>query len=144
MTARWNQKVGGDDVVYHLGDLTLQGTARAILSRLNGRIKVIPGSHDRRWLPRGELWSRSGHPVEILPPLVTLTLSKQVIVLCHYAMRVWDKSHYNSIHLYGHSHGRLPAYRNSLDVGVDSHEFAPISLDEVNKFISEGNDESKN
>ena len=28
----------------------------------------------------------------------------QSIVLCHYAMAVWDKSHRGNLMLYGHSH----------------------------------------
>lgn len=55
-----------------------------------------------------------------------------VIVMCHYAMRVWDRSHYGAWHLYGHSHGRLPPSEElSMDVGVDTHDFRPYSLDEV-------------
>jgi hypothetical protein len=33
----------------------------------------------------------------------------QPIVLCHYAMRVWNRSHHGAWHLYGHSRGNLPA-----------------------------------
>ena len=35
-------------------------------------------------------------------------MAEQDIVLCHYAMRVWQKSHYGAWMLYGHSHGTLP------------------------------------
>ncbi len=28
----------------------------------------------------------------------------QSLTLCHYAMRVWNKSHFNAWQLYGHSH----------------------------------------
>ena len=46
-------------------------------------------------------------------------------------MRVWDRSHYGSWHLFGHSHGALPGYGLSLDVGVDCTGFKPISLEQV-------------
>ena len=76
--------------------------------------------------------------MQVLPPLVSLELPElrvgrhsQVLVLCHYALRVWDRAHYGAWHLYGHSHGTLPAWGLSLDVGVDSHDFRPINLDEV-------------
>lgn len=55
----------------------------------------------------------------------------QVIVLCHYALRVWDRSHYGSWHLFGHSHGHLPGLGLSLDIGVDCHGYRPLSLAEV-------------
>lgn len=39
-------------------------------------------------------------------------------------------------HLYGHSHGRLSPQGRSLDVGVDCHNFRPISLDELTERMS--------
>jgi calcineurin-like phosphoesterase family protein len=142
MVGLWNSVVGIDDVVYHLGDLTLGDVhdAAHYLSQLNGQIKIVPGSHDGRWLsdfsPNVTGWA--GHPVEILPPLVSLEFPglgdekwPQVIVLCHYAMRVWDRSHYGAWHLYGHSHGRLPGHGKSFDVGVDCMDFTPLSLEQV-------------
>ena len=43
MIARWNEKVGSDDEVYHLGDVGLSssGKLRNILDRLNGKIYHI-------------------------------------------------------------------------------------------------------
>jgi calcineurin-like phosphoesterase family protein len=141
----WNDTVGANDLVYHLGDFTLQGLPEfmATVRQLNGRLNILPGSHDRRWLQHfraddPELRTASGQPVELLPPLLSLetpTLENerrpQVIVLCHYAMRVWDRSHYGAWHLYGHSHGNLPGLGLSFDVGVDCHGFRPLSLEEV-------------
>ncbi|MGE5550034.1 MAG: metallophosphoesterase [Bacteroidota bacterium] len=138
----WNDTVGPDDTVYHLGDFTLGDIKRFVkwVSRLNGQIKVLPGSHDHGWLAdfMPEIPSLSGHPVEILPPLVSLEFPElgggehpQVIVLCHYAMRAWDRSHYGAWHLYGHSHGTLPGYGLSFEVSVDCCGFRPISLASV-------------
>ena len=56
---------------------------------------------------------------------------KQLIVLCHYAFRVWRNAHHGSWHLYGHSHGSLPSAGRSMDVGVDCHDFSPISYEQV-------------
>ena len=51
----WNARVGDQDVVYHLGDFTLEGheTARRMFARLRGRIGVLgyPWHHDRGWVP---------------------------------------------------------------------------------------------
>jgi calcineurin-like phosphoesterase family protein len=33
--------------------------------------------------------------------------------------------------LFGHSHGKLPPYGKSFDIGVDCHNYKPLSLDEV-------------
>lgn len=140
----WNNCVGPDDVIYHLGDFTLGGINdfSKYVSQLNGKIKIVPGGHDYRWLKgfdhASPITSKSGHEVEILEPLVSLEFDRGeehplVIVLCHYAMRVWDRSHYGSYHLFGHSHGNLPRQGNSFDIGVDvgAFFFNPITLEEV-------------
>ena len=143
MVRRWNAVVGADDTIYHLGDFTLGdwwGTAKPCLDELNGRVKVVPGGHDYRWLPDAD------GRLEVLPSLHTLEFGvgrkwPLVVVLCHYPMLSWDRSHYGSIHLHGHTHGMVPDGRSSdmkappdqrrgfrLDVGVDCHGFAPVSL----------------
>ena len=54
-----------------------------------------------------------------------------LLVLCHYAMRVWSRSHYGALQLYGHSHGNLPGDSQSCDVGVDCWYFEPVSLEVI-------------
>lgn len=48
-----------------------------------------------------------------------IMIGKIPFILSHYGHRVWHGSHKGWIHLYGHSHGSLPAYGKSMDVGVD-------------------------
>lgn len=145
----WNSVVEKEDFVFHLGDFTLGDLDRfsSITRRLNGRIHIVPGGHDHRWLERFvylSAASNSKHPVRVLAPLVTIDIKEygeaedDIIVLCHYAMRVWDRSHYGSYHLYGHSHGNLPPITNSLDVGVDVHDFFPVSWGEVKRKMLRG------
>jgi calcineurin-like phosphoesterase family protein len=57
----------------------------------------------------------------------------QSVVMCHYAMRVWNQSHRGAWHLYGHSHGSLPDDPNALswDAGVDVNDYAPLSVSQV-------------
>jgi calcineurin-like phosphoesterase family protein len=147
LIANWNAVVGPEDVIYHLGDFTLAGeeVARRILFRLQGQIRVLgyPWHHDHRWLPAelgpSDLYSASGHPVEILKPMEVLTLPvadrQQVIVLCHYPLARWDRAHYGSWHLHGHSHGTYFAPGAILDVGVDCHHYAPVSLQALAKRL---------
>jgi len=131
---RWNESVSKNDTVYHLGDFTLgnHNMARQYLRRLNGRVFLQQGSHDK-WFDR----YLGDERILTIPPLYSVELPiqkgkhKQIVVLCHYALRTWDKSHYASWHLFGHSHGKLKPHGLSFDVGVDSHNFYPWSLDEV-------------
>ena len=61
----------------------------------------------------------------------------QGIRLSHYAHRVWPGMHLGDIHLYGHSHGSLPGTAASLDVGVDSWDWAPVRLSEIREALAE-------
>lgn len=133
---RWNAVVGDDDTVYYLGDFTLRdyGSFCGYTDALNGKIKFVPGGHDFRWLAN----FRAEPSIEVLPPLYSLELPEYgdgkyplVIVLCHYSMQVWDRSHFGSYHLFGHSHGNLFGIGKSFDVGVDCWDFVPVSLDTV-------------
>jgi len=130
LIAAWNAKVPvNKSTVYHLGDMFWGGNYRkalGILNRLHGRICLIKGNHDRlnkNNLVRGKFeWIKDLHFYK----------NRGIeIVLGHYAMRVWHKKHWGAMHLYGHSHGKLPPWGKSFDVGVDCWNWTPLSLDEV-------------
>ena len=46
MVRRWNDRVGPNDKVYHLGDVVMSRKSLAIMSRLNGDKVLIRGNHD--------------------------------------------------------------------------------------------------
>ena len=126
---RLNSAVKANDVLYFLGDFCIGPKARALELRREIRCKkifAVPGNHDKdtRKLTQEFSW---------LGDLAEVSINGQRIVLCHYAMRVWNHSSHGAWHLYGHSHGRLPTLGNSLsmDVGVDTHDFSPWSFDEI-------------
>ena len=121
LTENWNARVKPGDTVYHLGDFSW-GDQRPYLKHLNGAIVLIRGSHDKNIKPGFQ----AVHDLLVLRDVAPVP-----IVLCHYAFRIWPSSHYGAWHLYGHSHCHLPPYGKSFDVGVDCHNYAPISLDEV-------------
>ena len=106
LIANWNRVVRDRDTVYHLGDVSMlrPEKTRAILDRLNGKICLIRGNHERAAedkLCRDRFeWIKDYH---------FLSLNGGIqIALFHYALRVWNKAHHGAWHLYGHSHGRLP------------------------------------
>jgi predicted phosphodiesterase len=51
----WNDTVGSDDIVFHLGDFSYGGSAEwvRVLNRLNGKIYLIVGNHDIKNLRQG-------------------------------------------------------------------------------------------
>ena len=127
MIANWNNKVGQNDIVYHLGDFALNKDPEKYLRRLNGQKFLIRGNHDKR--------PRVDHGWANIWDYRELRHEKQNIVLCHYAMRVWNKSHHGAIMLYGHSHGNLPGTDQSLDVGVDCWNYSPTSLEDIKRRL---------
>jgi calcineurin-like phosphoesterase family protein len=50
MVSRWNSKVGKDDIVYILGDVSFTSLERTlfVLSQLNGEKHLILGNHVKR------------------------------------------------------------------------------------------------
>jgi len=126
-----NEVVKDDgDIVYHVGDFALAPPYRVlyIIDRLNGKNIFIKGSHDR-WMRKAEMG--------VFPYIVELKLEGGIhIVLCHYAMRVWPRSHYNSWQIFGHSHGGLEPVGKQWDVGVDNNNFYPVSLDQIVEIMA--------
>lgn len=137
---RWNAVVADEDIVYHLGDFAFSlkqnaDRVRAIFNRLKGRKHLVIGNHDvdkkgnlhpalasLDWAARPEHALRTkdgGHEV----------------YLSHYAARTWPCSGYGAVHFFGHSHGKLPGYGRSRDVGVDMPDvaFAPRTFAELTK-----------
>lgn len=129
-----NLKVKEDDVIFHLGDVTFtkdKEKARSFLDRINCReIYNIWGNHDDYFTLK-DLFKETFDQVKVV-------VDGQEIFLNHYAMRVWDKSHRGTWHLYGHSHGQLPDDPESLsfDAGVDCHNFMPLSMADIRAIMN--------
>jgi len=128
LIARWNSRVGKKDFIYHLGDFGF-GDGEEIVRQLNGFKVLILGSHDRE-----EKWM-AGHFIQVTQ-IKELRVDGQTIIMSHCAMRMWEKKHYGAWHLYGHSHGTIPSFGKSFDVGVDTHDFYPYSWDEVKRKMA--------
>ena len=115
LIANHNALVKPQDITVHAGDFCWKAADKnKILRKLHGTHIVLKGSHG----PAGtQIWEK--------------TIEGQPLVVCHYAMRVWPRSHYGSWQLYGHSHGRLEGAGKQMDVGVDTHDYKPYLWDEI-------------
>jgi calcineurin-like phosphoesterase family protein len=128
MIANWNTLVQPTDVVFHLGDFAMAGpkSATNVARRLNGRKFIVYGNHDlkQRGVPEFEsLFEKIidfGCQIKIEDAEAFQAVRR--ITMCHYAFRIWNKSHFGTWSLYGHSHGNLIEPENllSMDVGVDA------------------------
>ncbi len=135
-----NERVTPQDVTIHAGDFCWfkklsekYMSAEKIIKRLNGTHHFIKGSHDA-WLPSSAkyMWRKNLEvqgTIDFGGRLIDMGLPyKQYIVVCHYAMRRWERSHYGAWQLHGHSHGRLESIGLQHDVGVDNNNYYPVSL----------------
>jgi len=148
LTDNWNSKIKKGDSVYHLGDLTLGDDGMKYLSKLNGTIILVCPTwhHDRSWIKNFKKQtsplSATDEPIVLVDALLMVKIStikiagrSLKITLCHYPMAEWEASHYGMWHLHGHSHGNhqgLPG-RFILDIGVDNHDYYPVSIEEIEK-----------
>lgn len=139
MIERWNEKIKRNDRVYHLGDfaLTHKEKLESILDRLNGKIYLIAGNHESSAIQlRNKFeWIKEYHELKVPDP--DGQGGYQRIMLFHYAMRTWRGEGRGNWSLYGHSHGNLPDLEDKLsfDVGVDAHDFYPLSYEEVKAIM---------
>jgi calcineurin-like phosphoesterase family protein len=93
--ANWNRVVKPTDTVYHLGDFGFGPAVRLARKRLNGKIRLILGNHDKFGLEDAGIF-------ESIDTLKLVDVDGQRIVLCHYAMRTWQFQSKGAWQLYGH------------------------------------------
>lgn len=136
---RWNEKIKPNDHVYHLGDfgLTYKENLADILDRLNGKKYLIVGNHESAALQNRKKFEWVKEYFELKIKDLDGQGGYQRIMLFHYAMRTWRGEGRGNWHLYGHSHGNLPDLEDKLsfDIGVDSHDFYPLSYEEVKAIM---------
>ena len=138
----WNKVVHPDDEVWHLGDWSFHRNDwrndAEIRAQLNGRIHIIAGNHDNAGFLR-KCGFASVHE-GIVNQHFKLGSVHCPMVLAHYPLREWDGFYYGAYHLFGHVHATLPGYCRSMDVGVDTNDYIPYSLEQVvNKLNSAEN-----
>jgi calcineurin-like phosphoesterase family protein len=121
-----NAVVTNRDDVYYLGDFAFRDPA-LWLARLKGRVHhLILGNHDQK-----RINGVREAAFTTIQDVLYLRWEGNRFFLSHYSHRVWRNSLHGAFHLYGHSHGNLPDFNKSMDVGVDVWDFCPISIESV-------------
>jgi len=140
----WNEVIDDNSHVFILGDFAFASSKDTIhfIKSLKGIKYLIAGNHDFRCVLKNKLALSLFKAVE---QCIEITVrdneigSDQKIVLSHYAGLTWNKSHMGSWQLFGHSHGTLQKSVLSprqLDVGVDVHNFTPVSYNDIKIIIT--------
>jgi calcineurin-like phosphoesterase family protein len=146
-----NNKVGQDDILFHLGDWSFNGfeNIRKFRERINCKnVHLILGNHDHHI-------ERNKENIQSIFSSVSQYLDLEVkwrpyhsklvadsytrFVLFHYPIASWNGMSDGVIHLHGHVHlspQQRVANGKAMDVGVDGNNMEPISMDEVLKIMS--------
>lgn len=140
LMARHNALIKPDDIVYFLGDFGF-GNVRVlteIFEALNGRFYFVRGNHDHEFL---RYWAKNkpvgeDHKMVCIKDYYEIRENKQVkACLFHFPLAVWYHNYYGTYMLHGHSHGRYTGVGKILDVGVDCHNYKPISFEEIKQIL---------
>ena len=137
-----NTTVGEDDTLWCLGDWSFPSNYEEAMKyrfRIHCKdVNLVLGNHDKRGIAKA---------FSICGDLIELSVDHLKIVLCHYAMAIFNGSHRSALHLYGHSHSGAEETmdkafpdRRSMDAGVDNAfkllgEYRPFSIDEIKKRL---------
>lgn len=136
---RWNEKVGPNDVVFHLGDFSFGNRNRIkdAVSRLNGRKFLLLGNHDRE---HSYDWVALGFERVFRDPF----LMDGRFIFSHEPL---DEIPEGKVNVYGHVHGS--SYFNTVDsnricVCVERWNCAPIEYERIRTlFCSESHGTSQ-
>jgi len=136
----WNKVVKPNDIVYHLGDTMLNDNEKGIecFKRLNGQIFIIWGNHDTE-NRNNQLFEACIHKLYGGWYAFIIKYEKIRFYLSHYPTLTsyYDDKHFNKhlINLHGHTHQKTnwidPRNPFVYHIGVDSHNYTPVHIDEV-------------
>ena len=140
LVKRWNKIVKKTDTVYHLGDVIVSDNKKdyEYLKRLNGKIILMIGNHDTDARIK-LMFSELGSKISGGEYATRFKFNKTPFYVSHFptiASKIDGKQFsQHIIGLHGHIHNKThwidPQNPFMYDAGVDSHNFAPVSLDEV-------------
>lgn len=124
----WNSVVKHNDYVYHLGDVTFQYHRgfNELMSRLNGRKRLILGNHDKikgtnlmDWFEKVDLWKgfkEHGFTASHIPLLLD-------------SLR--DGTH----NVHGHVHQRTKEDKRYINVSCEDVNYTPVNIEEIAEII---------
>ena len=115
-----NSEVTNADVLYLLGDISFSRNYEEVArfyKQLKGQKFVVKGNHDDRKV-LNQL--RENHLIQDWFDYKEIKSEGLHICMMHFPIASWNKMHYGSWMLHGHSHGSYTAPGKILDVGIDS------------------------
>jgi calcineurin-like phosphoesterase family protein len=128
MIERWNEVVGENDIIFHLGDIALgkKEQFEETVTRLSGRIFMIRGNHDRSG-PSGAKWYRD-MGITLVPDNFKLTYKGYTVTFSH---RPDPAATLYPAHLqvHGHIHSKEWDNLRHINVSVEKTDFRPVAIE---------------
>lgn len=126
------------DMIYFLGDLYFDiASFEKMYNQIPNGVRFfwVLGNHDEK------LFMKHIKQFEKIIPMMETKIQGNHVVLCHYPMQTWNRSHYNSWQLFGHHHigGHFEPgserLGKQLNVNLEYHDFKPWTEDEVVEYM---------
>jgi len=134
MAFGWNNVVGKDDIVYHLGDFCMGPAAQIVpyRARLNGRIFLVKGNHDSR---KDRVYFEAG-----FERVYDKSILVDGCILSHAPIYSDPNAPHDFVNIHGHVHGN-PAFptiaRHSRCVSVERTGYVPMRFELVKAEVAE-------
>lgn len=137
----WNSKVQPNDRVFHIGDFGKY----EMVSKLNGNITLLAGNHERKDVENGlineqYLLGLGFDEVYLEAKGLHVVLDGVRIEMIHEPSNATTDNY----KLFGHIHKLQMIKRGALNVGVDCHNYTPLSLKEIFEYRDAFKKESRN
>ncbi len=144
MVKAWNERVRPNDKVYHLGDVVINRKFLHVLGRLNGSKVLIRGNHDIFKMEDYAQYFRDIRAFDVKNGMIFSHVPVHPESLARFGCNIHGHLHANRVKKIKGVNvktGEL-VYSDEVDpryfnVSVEQIDFAPISLEEVNKRIVE-------
>lgn len=149
---RYNEVVGPEDTVYHLGDFTLNSSfVKPTLEKLNGTKHLIAGNHEACYSARPkhkkEIKKYLEYGFSSVQEIMELKLGEHTFTLSHLPFlkpdhadqrysqfRPIDKGQFL---LHGHVHNCWKINGRMINVGVDVHNYTPVSETQILELVAD-------
>ena len=127
LISNWNNVVGKNDTVFHLGDFGDISYSRY----LNGSINLLAGNYELENYTMKQLRECFNLVVNIKRVPMGIIDSKTFETTDVLCVHEPSNSDFSKFTLFGHIHKLQMVKRNGLNVGTDCHNFTPIDEDTI-------------
>lgn len=138
MIRKWNNVVGKNDYVYHLGDVFIGGNDKArseLLYALNGKLRLIVGNHDEALLMSPLLHKRFDKA------MYWKGFAEGNFTATHVPHNL-DRLRDGVFNVHGHIHNALEADDHYINVCVEHRNYTPVHMDQILLEIKNANNKN--